>query len=224
MKRLLIAAAHPDDEVLGCFATAAKLIQMGYEVFTLILGRGKTARGETTAAELEQLDREMKKANGVIGVKEIFTYDFPDNMFDSVPLLKVVKAVEEVKRVVAPNIIITHHSSDINIDHRIVYSAVMTAARPIAKEKTQAIYSMCVPSSTEWNSYTKESAFIPNVFVDVTDTINLKLKVMEEYASELRDYPHPRSLRYLKDLAALNGAAVGLKFSENFRLVRKVGI
>lgn len=224
MKRLLIVAAHPDDEVLGCFATVAKLIRSGYEAFTLILGRGKSARGKVQQSELDQLEKEMNGANALIGIKKVFCEDFPDNMFDSVPLLEIVKAIEKVKLKTKPDIVITHHRGDINIDHRITYNAVMTATRPLVGETVKAVYSMYVPSSTEWNAYTKESMFVPNVFVDVSRTVDLKLKAMEKYSSELREYPHPRSLKYLKDFAAMCGARVGLEFCEPFMLVRKTVI
>jgi LmbE family N-acetylglucosaminyl deacetylase len=221
-KKILIIVAHPDDEVLGCFATVAKMIKNGYEAYTLILGKGQAARGKVDENAADILQHEMFEANSFIGVKRVFSCDFPDNMFDSVPMLKIVKEIENVKMEIKPDIIFTHHFGDINIDHQITYKAVLTATRPMRGESVKTIYSMFVPSSSEWNAYSRETAFVPNVFVDVTDTIDLKIQALEKYRSELREYPHPRSLKYIEDLSRLNGAMAGIENSENFVLVREI--
>lgn len=221
-KKILIAAAHPDDEVLGCFATVAKFIKEGCEAHTLILSGGKTSRGIIDRKELELLQCEMKKANDLIGIKKVYTADFPDNAFDSVPLLEIVKEIEKVKNEIKPEIIFTHHIGDMNIDHQITHKAVLTATRPMQNECVKTIYAMEVPSSTEWNSYSVQNIFIPNVFFEIEDTIDLKVEAMGKYKSELKEYPHPRSLQHIKELAKVNGTKVGLNYSENFMLVRSV--
>jgi len=221
--RILIVAAHPDDEILGCGGTVAKLVQNGYEAYTLILGEGKTSREGATEQELEQLNTELRKANEIIGIEEVFVRNFPDNAFDSVALLTIVKEIEAIISQIKPNIIFTHHIGDLNIDHQITHHAVLTATRPMTDQSVKEIYAFEVPSSTEWNFFTKETAFVPNVFVDITETIDLKVKAMAEYKSELREYPHPRSLQHISELAKVNGTKVGLGYSENFILIRKVG-
>lgn len=221
-KKILIVAAHPDDEVLGCFATVGKLIKQGYEAYTLILSKGKTSRGETKKEELDILQDEMQKANALIGVKKVYSADFPDNEFDSVPLLKIVKEIEKIKDEIKPEIVFTHHAADMNIDHQITHKAVLTATRPMENESVKTIYAMEIPSSTEWNSFDKESIFVPNTFFEVAETIDLKVEAMGRYKSELRNSSHPRSLEHIKNLAKVNGTKVGLKYSENFVLIRKV--
>ena len=221
-KKILIIAAHPDDEVLGCFGTVAKMIKEGCDAYTLILSGGKTSRGEVKQKELDELKQEMLDANKLIGIKEVFQADFPDNAFDSVPLLTIVKKIEEIKNKIKPEIIFTHHIGDMNIDHQITHSAVLTATRPMQEECVKTIYSMEVPSSTEWNSFSKSSIFTPNVFFDVSQTIGKKVEAMALYNSELREYPHPRSLVFIKELAKMNGVKVGLKYSENFMLIRSI--
>lgn len=223
-KSILIMAAHPDDEVLGCFGTVAKLIKEGYKAYTLILSGGKTSRGKVDKSELELLKQEMKKANDLIGVKKLFTADFPDNAFDSVPILKIVKEIEKVKEEVKPEIVFTHHVGDMNIDHQITHKAVLTATRPMKGECVKTIYSMEVPSSTEWNSFSQQTVFIPNVFFEIEETIDLKVEAMAKYRSELRKYPHPRSLQHIKELARVNGVKAGLNYSENFMLVRSINV
>ena len=221
-KTILIVAAHPDDEVLGCFGTVAKLIRQGHEAYTLILSGGKTSRGNIQQFEIDNLRKEMLKANELIGIKEVFQADFPDNAFDTVPLLNIIKKIEEIKNIVKPSIIFTHHIGDMNIDHQITHKAVLTATRPMQDEPVKTIYSMEIPSSTEWNSYSKDSIFVPNTFFDISETIEQKIEAMAIYNSELREYPHPRSLEFIREMAKYNGVKVGLKYSENFRLVRNI--
>ena len=223
-KSVLIVAAHPDDEVLGCGATAAKLIREGNRVVTLILGEGKTSRlGDIIPAELEALVKEAEQANGVLGISEVHFAAFPDNRFDSVDLLDIVQHIEQVIAEVKPEIVFTHHGGDMNIDHQITYQAVLTATRPLPGEGVRKIYTFEIPSSTEWNAFDKEQLFIPNTFIDVSETIDQKVEAMACYVSELREYPHPRSLQHIRELARVNGTKVGLACSENFRLVRSIG-
>ena len=219
MQKILIVAAHPDDEVLGCFGSVAKLIHQGFEAYTLILGEGKTSRGEINKEELEILNREFEKANQSIGIKEVFREYFPDNRFDSVDLLEIVKAIENVKNKIKPEMIFTHFENDLNIDHRITFQAVLTATRPLPNECVKQIYSFEILSSTEWNF---RAGFVGNVFFDISETIEDKIKAMECYQSELCKYPHPRSLEGIRLNAKLQGMRVGLEYAESFVLVRDV--
>jgi len=221
-KVILIIAAHPDDEVLGCFGTVARLIKEGYTAYTLILSRGKTSRGDISDSEMKQYKNEMINANNLIGIKKVYQADFPDNKFDSVPLLDIVQKIEEIKKIISPEIIFTHHIGDINIDHQITHKAVLTATRPMIEETVTTIYAMEVPSSTEWNSYSKDTIFTPNVFFDISETIKTKIKAMEEYNSELKKYPHPRSLQHIEELARLYGSQIGINSCERFILIRGI--
>lgn len=223
-KKILIIAAHPDDEVLGCGGTAARLVKEGNEAYTLVLGEGITSRDasrqrEKRQQELVQLKKQVHEANGVIGIKEIFTDDFPDNRFDSVPLLDIVKVIETIKNKIKPDIVFTHYEQDLNIDHRITYQAVLTAVRPTAGETVKEIYSFEVLSSTEWNFPLR---FSPEVFFDISETIDIKLAAMEKYQSELKEFPHPRSLKGIRLNAEQWGMKTGLKYAEAFKLVRLI--
>lgn len=223
-KKILIVAAHPDDEVLGCFGTVARLIKEGYEAYTLILGEGKTSRGmqrvvEEKKEELEILNQEIQKANACIGIKKTFVHHFADNRFDSVDLLDIIKVISDVKDEVQPDIIFTHFKNDLNIDHQITYKAVITATRPMADESVKEIYSFEVLSSTEWNY---PLSFSPDIFFDISDTLDLKLQAMQEYKSELCEYPHPRSLDGIELNAKYQGMRVGKKYVEAFESVRVI--
>ncbi|MDF1876192.1 PIG-L family deacetylase [Sulfurimonas sp. SAG-AH-194-I05] len=224
IKKILIVASHPDDEVLGCFGTVARLIKEGYEAYTLILGEGKTSRDEqrilkNRKEDIEVLNTEIQKANDIIGIKKVFIEKFPDNRFDSVDLLDIVKVISRVKEEVQPDIIFTHFENDLNIDHRITYQAVLTATRPMQDEYVKEIYSFEILSSTEWNY---PLSFSPDTYFDISDTIDLKEQAMQEYTSELCEYPHPRSLEGINLNAKYQGMRVGKQYVEAFKLVRLI--
>lgn len=223
-KVVLIVAAHPDDEILGCGGTAKKLASCGHTVYTLILGEGITSRDEKRdrddrIEEIISLKEQVKKANSIVGIKNVFLYDFPDNRFDTVPLLDIVKVVEKVKNELMPDIIFTHFEHDLNIDHQITYNAVLTATRPQKGECVKEIYSFEVLSSTEWNYPIR---FSPDVFFDISGHIESKKEAMAVYKSELREYPHPRSLEGIGLNAKNWGMKVGVGYAEAFKLVRWV--
>jgi len=222
--KILVVAAHPDDEILGCGGTIGRLVNEGCDVYTLILGTGIAGRYENAdeekiKAEIEELEKQAFAANEAIGVKEVFFHDFPDNRLDTIALLDVVKVIERLKDSVKPEIIFTHYAGDLNIDHQITYKAVLTATRPLLSETVRQIYSFEVLSSTEWNY---PPTFSPNVFFDITDTIDGKMKAMGQYKSELRELPHPRSLEAVELNAKVWGTKVGLKYAEAFECVRTI--
>lgn len=221
-KNVLVIAAHPDDEILGCGGTMARMAKEGYKVFSLILGEGVTSRDDKRdtnkrETELKALKDEIQKANKILGVVDVMTEDLPDNRFDSVPMLDVVKKIEKVTKEIQPEIIFTHYGKDLNIDHQVTYRAVLTATRPLVGETVKEIYTFEVLSSTEWNY---PLSFSPNHFYDISDTLDLKVKAMAEYHSELREYPHPRSLKAIELNAQNWGYKVGQGYSEAFEVVR----
>jgi len=221
-QKLLIVAAHPDDEILGCGGSLARLAKEGCEVYTLILGEGITSRDEKRERKKKEKDiNELKnqtcKANKIIGVKDIFIYDFPDNRFDTMAILDIVKLIEKIKNKIKPDVIYTHYKGDLNIDHRITYNAVLTACRPTKKETVKEIYSFETPSSTEWRF---PNTFWPNVFIDITGFMDVKIKALKKYKSEMRNFPHPRSERSIKAIATKWGSVVGVNYAEAFEAIR----
>lgn len=223
-KKILIVAAHPDDEVLGCFGTVARLIKEGYEAYTLILGEGITSRDhsrqqEQRSDEMNALRQNIYDANNSIGIQQVFIENFPDNRFDSVDLLDIVKAVSHVKEEVKPDIIFTHYANDLNIDHRITHQAVLTATRPMGTECVKEMYAFEVLSSTEWNY---PLSFSPELYYDITSTLPLKIEAMRHYHNELREFPHPRSLKGIELNASYWGMRTGLERAEAFKIIRIV--
>lgn len=223
-KRILIIAAHPDDEILGCGATAARFTKEGADVFTIILGEGVTSRDdvrdrEKREHEIKQLKKHIHEANQIIGVKDVFVFDFPDNRFDSVPLLDIVKTVEQVKSKIRPDIVFTHYEKDLNIDHQITYHAVLTATRPMPGETVKELYSFEILSSTEWNY---PLSFNPDCFYDITKTLDIKIAAMEAYPGELRPDPHPRSIEGIRLCAKNWGMKTGVPYAEAFKSIRSI--
>mgnify|MGYP001616664164 CR=1 FL=1 len=223
-KRILIVAAHPDDEILGCGATVARLIREGAVAYTLILGEGITSRDaernrEKRESKIKRIKLSSITANKIIGVKKVFIYDFPDNRFDTIPLLDIIKVIEKIKNIVMPDTLFTHYKEDLNIDHQLTYKAVMAAARPLPSESVREIYAFEILSSTEWNY---PAAFSPDTFFNVEDTIAVKLKAMKEYKTELKPFPHPRSLGGIKLNSQYWGMGFNLRYAEVFKSIRRI--
>lgn len=226
MSKILVVAAHPDDEILGIGAAIAKHVEAGDSAYALILGEGQTSRfgnREDAPAEiLEKLHKDTMEAAAEIGFLDVSFRDFPDNRFDSVDMLEIVKSVEKQIAHIKPDIIYTHHHGDLNVDHQKTFEAVLTATRPIGDYCVKEIYAFETLSSTEWNFKYRESAFCPNVFIDVTKTFEKKLHAMSKYRSELCEFPHPRSLKGLEASAKKWGSVIGVEYAEAFELIRKV--
>jgi LmbE family N-acetylglucosaminyl deacetylase len=224
--KVLVIAAHPDDEVLGCGGTAARLAQEGHDVHFAILGEGITSRHpqrtDANAAQLDKLHRQSEAAAAKVGVKNVVHDRLPDNRLDTVPLLEIVKIVEGLVDRIKPEVIYTHHRGDLNVDHGIIHRSVLTAVRPVSGQPVRDIYSFEVPSSTEWAFQQLEPCFRPNVFVDVTRTLEAKIAAMGCYETEVRQFPHPRSPEALRAIAMRWGSVCGCGAAEAFELVRSV--
>ena len=224
--RVLVVAAHPDDEVLGCGGTIARLVQEGHSIFIAILGEGVTSRYQqrqlAEPALLQELRQRTQRAAAVLGAPTPRLFDLPDNRFDTVPLLDIVKIIEEVVLDLAPDVIYTHHSGDLNIDHQTVHRAVLTATRPVPGQTVKEIYAFEVPSSTEWALQRIEPVFRANTFVDITETLELKVQALAQYESEVRPFPHPRSPEALQAIAHRWGSVVGCHAVEAFELIRSI--
>jgi len=222
-----VIAAHPDDEILGCGGTMARHAENGDDVHIVILGEGITARARMRNVSkdqraLETLHADARRAASIVGAKTIRTHPLPDNRFDSIPLLDIIKVVEAEKRRTSPSIVYTHHGNDLNIDHRRVADAVQTAFRPLPGEKPCTLMAFEVSSSTEYQSALAGDPFRPTVYVDISKFLDHKCRAMTAYRSEARAYPHPRSAEAIRAIAIRAGLEVGLGACERFALVRQI--
>jgi N-acetylglucosamine malate deacetylase 1 len=224
VRRALVVAAHPDDEALGCGGTLARLAAEGTEVHLLFVADGVGARG-AAAPDPEALAarRAMGDAAArLLGAQAPTYLDFPDNRLDGQDLLDIVQQVERVARGVAPELVLTHFAGDLNVDHRCCAHAVATAFRPVSGQTVKSIWTFEVPSSTEWAFGVTGQPFRPNVFVDISAHLEVKLAALEAYSDEMRPFPHPRSAENVTALARNRGATIGVAAAEAFHLMRLV--
>lgn len=221
---LLVVAAHPDDEVLGCGGVVIKEAKRR-PVHILVVGEGVSSRyPERSMAKCEELAkmRELSRRVSIkMGAEGHYFLGLPDNRLDEFPLLKLTKCIEEVIAAVKPEVVLTHHAGDLNLDHQLVHRAVLIATRPQLNMPVQDVYAFETPSSTEWR-FAPNEAFCPNIFVDIIDTIEAKIAALMIYDSEFRAFPHPRSREAIHAMASWRGACCGFFAAEAYMLVRGV--
>ncbi|BBP84274.1 PIG-L family deacetylase [Pseudomonas sp. No.21] len=219
-ERVLVIAAHPDDEVLGCGGSIARHVADGDEVQVAIMAQGLFSRGTPEEAEQQALRDACAEANRILGVQGLECFDLPDNRLDGLDLLDLVKPVEALVARHRPGIVYAHWSGDVNIDHRRLHEAVVTACRPQPGHPVHTLLFFEIPSSTEWQVPHSAPAFWPGWFNDIGSTLDTKLRALDAYAMEMREWPHPRSLKAVEHLARWRGACVGMEAAEAFVLGR----
>ena len=223
---VLVIAAHPDDEVLGCGGTIARLAAAGDAVYVAVLGEGITSRygrrEQAGANAVRALHARSRQVAELLGVRELVSHELPDNRFDTVPLLEIVKLLEDLIERLRPEVVFTQHGGDLNIDHVQTYRATLTATRPMTGCPVRRLYAYEVASSTEWAFTQFDPPFHPNVFVDIEATLEMKIRAMELYETEARAFPHPRSPEALRAMAGRWGSVAGLQAAEAFELVRAI--
>ena len=221
-KRILVIAAHPDDEVFGLGGTMANCIRQGDQVSVLIMTDGVTARHNVT----EPQKVAARKAGAILGVERVYFADLPDQGLDSIPLLQIIKPISELINELRPQIVYTHHRGDANQDHRAIFAATLVAVRPFGDNSVERVLCYEVASSTEWGPPFVEWAFNPNVYVDISATLEVKVKAVEAYRdtfqSEIKPLPHPRSPEAVRIYAQQRGINVGMQAAEAFILVREL--
>jgi LmbE family N-acetylglucosaminyl deacetylase len=221
MKNVLVVAAHPDDEVLGCGGTIARHVNNGDKVYIVFMTNGVGSRISTKEGDRIEREGFANRASKILGAEPPIFLNFPDNRMDSVELLDVVKSLEAVIKEICPEIIYTHYIDDLNIDHQITHRAMITACRPQPGFSVKKICIFEVLSSSDW-SLGNSNSFSPNYYVNIESTINLKIKALKVYKSEIRDFPHSRSIESVKSQVTLRGSSVGLSAAEAFIVIREI--
>lgn len=220
-RRALVVAPHPDDEVLGCGGTIARLADTGCEVDVAIITRGKPPRFDD--ADAECVRRETEAAHAVLGVKRTHFADFPAAELDRVAHADLNRALVELVGDTAPDTLFLPFIGDIHLDHQLVFTAGLVAARPTGARFPTRIFAYETLSETNWYAAGITPSFCPNVFIDISDYCERKLAAFAAYRSQVRPFPHERSVEALRALALLRGATVQRKAAEAFVLIREVG-
>ena len=223
MNKIVVLAAHPDDEILGCGGVISKFISLGSAVKVVFIGEGSTCRYKSV--EADEALRAIKKRNdsalsalNFLGVKEYSFHNFPCGRFDQIPIIEINKIIESEIRDFDPTTVFTHSEVDANSDHCIVFRSTLMATRPVIKSQLSTVLSYEVPSSTEW-SFTR--SFCPNYYIELTEeNINNKISALQLYETEVKPYPFPRSPEGVKAFSMMRGMQSATTFAEAFQLVR----
>lgn len=221
-KSILIIAAHPDDETIGCGGTILRHVSSGDIVNVITLTDGVSSRDSVKDNDNKHRNESALKAMKILGANWIGSGNFPDNNMDTIPILDVIKFIESFKEKYYPDIIYTHSPNDLNIDHGITATAALTAFRPEPNEKYTEIRFFEVASSSDFSVKQLNEKFEPNLYINIKDFLSKKIEALKCYHREMRDYPHSRSYKKIESLAEYRGAQSGLVLAEAFEIVRKI--
>jgi N-acetylglucosamine malate deacetylase 1 len=219
-RKVLIIAPHPDDEVLGCGGAIKKLTSQNNEVWILIMTRGK--EGMYSEQRILNVRQEAINAHKLLNVSGTRFLDFPAPDLDLVSVSELSLAISEEIKIILPDTIFLPFRGDLHHDHKAVFNAGLVAARPLKNSTIKNIYSFETLSETEWAAPFSDNAFIPDFFINISDTFETKLKAMKCYKSQLRQFPNPRSLKSIEALANLRGSTVGFTHAEAFKIIRVI--
>ncbi|HSG13328.1 MAG TPA: PIG-L deacetylase family protein [Gaiellaceae bacterium] len=218
MTRVLVFAAHPDDEVLGMGGTIAVHTDRGDEVRIVVVTDGSSTQYPDDAETRARKEQEAIAAAAELGVTDYVHLDLPDMRLDTLPHVEVNGVVERHLLDVSPEVVYTPHP-DVNRDHRVLFDSVAVATRPTPGHPVSRVLTYAPTSSTEWTP-APLNWFVPNWFVDITTTLERKVASFAHYETERREYPHPRSERAMRAAASFFGASCGCEYAEPFVLVR----
>lgn len=215
--RIVIIAPHNDDEILGCGGTIAKYAKAGHEVIVC-----EVTAGDLNDEMVQLQKREALKSHKLLGVKQTVFMDLPVVGLKEMPTREINRAFLETLTQLRPEIVYIPHRGDMHIDHQCVVDAAMVALRPVSQPQLKAIYAYETLSESEWNRPTVDNAFLPNCWCDITEEIEMKLDAMRCHASQVCEWPHPRSIEAIEALAKLRGSTVCVRYAEAFMMLRNI--
>tara|TARA_Y100000389_G_scaffold120177_1_gene117392 strand:+ start:357 stop:1046 length:690 start_codon:yes stop_codon:yes gene_type:complete len=221
-KKILIIVAHTDDESFGCGGLIKKMSLNKNKVSAISFTNGVGARTNNRDKEIKNRKTSSIKAAKILGFNWLAQYDYPDNQLDTTGLLEIIQVIEKHKKQFKPHVVITHNFSDLNIDHRKIAEATLTAFRPEPNEKLEQLLTFEVPSATDFRILKNKKNFLPNYFVNIDKFFNKKIKAIKSYKKEAKPYPHSRSIIGIKNLNKIRGNQCGMKYAEAFEIVRKI--
>lgn len=219
--KILILVAHTDDETIGCGGTIFKHFNNRDKIFAASFTDGVSSRNRVNQEKIRRKKQSIKVSK-ILGFNWINQYSLPDNSLDQIPILKIIKKIEKIKKKINPDIVYTHSKYDLNIDHRTIFQSTLTAFRPQPKDNSVEIRCMEIPSATDYGDQMNLDSFKPNLFVDIKKFWKKKQDCLEVYKDELRKYPHSRSIKAIKNLSMSRGSQVGIEMAESFEVIRKI--
>lgn len=224
MKKVLVLAPHPDDEILGCGGSIAKHISNGDDVYVAIMTNGNIGAPEIySEQQVDTVRTETKIAHKMLKVKDTFWFDFPAPRLDDHPQYLIANAISELLDKIEPCLLYVPHKGDLHLDHSAIYNAALVAARPFPNQSVKTILAYETLSETEWGHPTSDSVFIPNVFnILKQEHFSLKINSFLSFKSQIKSFPNTRSIDTIKHLSSLRGSTVGYHFAEAFMLVRQI--
>ncbi|KAB7609842.1 PIG-L family deacetylase [Amylibacter sp. SFDW26] len=220
--KVLVVVAHPDDEVLGAGGSIRKWVDAGVQVDVHVITDGSSAQFGADQAARDRRNAHLQNACDILGVHSLFHDDFPDMRLDTVAHIEINKAISRVILRGQYDTVVCHHSGDVNKDHGCVFDSVLVATRPTPEQTVRTVMTFFVNSSSEWGGVSAGRIFIPNIFIDISDTIGVKLTALQAYQDELRDAPHPRSIDAVQARARTLGSEIGTDYAEGFHVVRTI--
>jgi len=220
--KILVIAPHPDDEVLGCGGSIKKYSKQGDDVYLCIATKAYTP--DWTEEFIKNRQQEINCAVNILGIKKVYFLDFPTVKLDTIPQKELNDSISKIVEELKPELVFIPFERDINKDHKLVSEACLVALRPKPGLNVKKVFYYEVLSETEWAKPARkiEDVFLPNFYENISENLNDKLKAMECYKSELKEYPHPRSLEGIKVLAQKRGMEIGIEYAEAFMLLREI--
>ena len=222
-KNILVIAPHCDDEVLGCGGIIAKYSSSGNNVFVAIITNGSLGAPELFSRQgTEKVRAEALSSHRLLGVKETFFLDFPAPRLDTIPAYQLSLKLSQLIKELKVEIVYVPHRGDIHKDHRIAFEAALVAARPINNSTVKKVLAYETLSETEWAPPFSDDAFIPTIFENIENFIDIKVEAMNCYKTQIKEFPHPRSIKTIEALSAFRGSTIGTRSAEAFMLIREI--
>ena len=222
---VLVFAPHPDDEVLGCGGTIARYVAEGADVYVCVVTSALPPVYDNTEAVMNgwphMIYPEIVKAHEILGVKETFFLQFPTVQLETVPRYELNEKIGRLVQDLVPDVVFIPHFGDMQKDHRITSEGVMVAVRPKYENSVRFVYAYETLSETEWNIPHVSNIFFPNTYIDISNYLGTKLEAMKCFASQVSEFPSPRSLKAVKALARLRGSTMNAEAAEAFVLIRE---
>ena len=218
--KVMVVAVHPDDETLGCGGTLLRHKAGNDEIYWLIVTRMFEGK-DYDRTGIDKRKNQIDAVNRLYGFKNTIQLDFPTTELDRVPINRLVKSLSDTIHRIEPEVFYIPFHQDVHTDHQVLFKAILSSTKSFRYHPVRRILMYETISETEFAPPLTGSAFLPNVFVDISKSFEMKSKIMQIYQDELMDSPYPRSLSSIKALANYRGSRIGVEYAEAFMLIHE---